>query len=119
MGPSLRRGRDSAFPTCRCFCHPVMPAAPIEIDNLGMRVAMLSKPYYQDQLAAVIRDLLSRLKRRTVVPLFTLVIPGEPRGPRGEGRDPGCLIPSWWRHPGSYVRCRYLSSRPVGAVRPG
>jgi CheY-like chemotaxis protein len=31
----------------------------IEIDNLGKRVAVLNKPYYQDQLAAVIRDLLA------------------------------------------------------------
>jgi PAS domain S-box-containing protein len=47
--------------------HPGLPVllssgyagnARIEIDNLGMRVAVLNKPYYQDQLAAVIRDLL-------------------------------------------------------------
>ena len=31
----------------------------IEIANLGVRVAMLRKPYYQDQLAAAIRELLA------------------------------------------------------------
>ncbi|HUE65375.1 MAG TPA: ATP-binding protein [Rhizomicrobium sp.] len=31
----------------------------IDTGNLGMRVAVLKKPYYQDQLAAVIRDLLA------------------------------------------------------------
>jgi nitrogen-specific signal transduction histidine kinase/CheY-like chemotaxis protein len=58
-GPELAARARALHPGLPVLLSSGYAGGRIEIDNLGMRVAVLSKPYYQDQLAAVIRDLLA------------------------------------------------------------
>ena len=57
-GPELAAQARARFPGLPVLLSSGYAAARVEIASLGVRVAILTKPYYQDQLAAVIRDLL-------------------------------------------------------------
>jgi PAS domain S-box-containing protein len=57
-GPELAARVRTRLPGLPVLLSSGYAAGRVEIASLGVRVAILTKPYYQDQLAAVIRDLL-------------------------------------------------------------
>lgn len=57
-GPELAAKARTRLPGLPVLLTSGYTGGKIKIDALGVRVAVLNKPYYQDQLAAVIRDLL-------------------------------------------------------------
>ena len=58
-GPDLAAKARVRLPGLPVLLSSGYTGGKIKTDNLGARVAVLTKPYYQDQLAAVIRDLLA------------------------------------------------------------